>query len=95
MHYMLMSAVDRRDGVMALWLLRRPAGAQEFQEFQECAYLGATPRPKDIGRHVSQIKRTTFARPEFYVFENMRAWAVHAVKTSPGERLLDEWEVMA
>lgn len=92
MHYTLMSAVDRRDGVTALWLLRHPVGAQEFQE---CAYLGATPRPKDIGRHVSQIKRTTFARPEFYVFENMRAWVVHAVQPSPGARLLDEWEVMA
>lgn len=92
MHYMLMSAVDRRDGVTALWLLRRPAGAQGFQE---CAYLGAKPRPKDIGRHVSQIKRTTFARPEFYVFENMRAWVTFAAHASPGTRLLDEWEVMA
>lgn len=89
MHYMLMSAVDRRDGVTALWLLRRPAGAVEFQE---CAYLGAKPRPKDICRHVSQIKRTTFVRPEFYVFENMRAWVMFA---SSGARLLDGWEVMA
>lgn len=90
MHYMLMSAVDRRDGVTALWLLRRPAGAQEFQE---CAYLGATPRMKVIGRHVSQIKRTTFVRPEFYVFENMRAWSTHAVRIT--SRTIDEWEVMA
>lgn len=90
MHYMLMSVVDRRDGVTALWLLRRPAGEVEFQE---CAYLGATPRPKDIGRHVSQIKRTTFARPEFYVFENMRAWAAHADPNTA--RMIDEWEVMA
>lgn len=92
MHYMLMSAVDRRDGVAALWLLRRPAGAVEFLE---CAYLGATPRPKDIGRHVSQIKRTTFARPEFYVFENMRAWVTFVPCESPDTRMLDEWEVMA
>ncbi|QPI13702.1 hypothetical protein SIPHO4S_00006 [Serratia phage Tsm2] len=93
MHYTLMSAVDRRDGVTALWLLRRPAGAQEFQE---CAYLGATPRPKDIGRHVSQIKRTTFARPEFYVFENMQAWVVHVDHSAAHSTTkLDEWEVMA
>lgn len=93
MHYMLMSAVDRRDGVTALWLLRRPTGVREFQE---CAYLGATPRPKDIGRHVSQIKRTTFARPEFYVFENMRAWAVHVDQSAAHSTTkLDEWEVMA
>lgn len=90
MQYMLMSAVDRRDGVTALWLLRRPAGVQEFQE---CAYLGATPKVKDIGRHASRIKRTTFANSEFYVFENMRAWTAHADLVT--SRVVDEWEVMA
>lgn len=90
MNYMLMSAVDRRDGVTALWLLRRPAGAQEFQE---CAYLGAKPKVKDIGRHASRIKRTTFANSEFYVFENMRAWSVHADLIT--SHMVDEWEVMA
>jgi hypothetical protein len=92
MRYKLYQAIDLRDRTTALWLMRAPAGVFNMQE---CAYLGAAPRPKDIGRHVSQIKRTTFARSEFYVFENMRAWITFASHASPSTRLLDEWEVMA
>ncbi len=91
MRYRLYQAMDLRDRTVALWLMRAPVGVINMQE---CAYLGATPRPKDLGRHVSQIKRTTFSRPEFYVFENVRAWVTFAAHASPSKRLLDEWEVM-
>jgi hypothetical protein len=92
MHYKLYQALDLRDRTTALWLLRSPAGVVNMQE---CAYLGAAPKVKDIGRHVSQIKRTSFANPEFYVFENMRAWVTFVPHASPSTRLLAEWEVMA
>lgn len=57
---------------------------------EEMAYLGKVPRAKDIGRHVSQIKRTTFAKPDFYVFESMYGWAMHCQHQT--RHLIDQWE---
>ena len=87
MIYQLYRAVDRRDDTEALWLLRAPSGAHLMEEM---AYLGKVPRPKDIGRHVSQIKRTTFAKPDFYVFESMYSWAMHCRHQT--RHLIDQWE---
>lgn len=87
MIYQLYRAVDRRDNTEALWLLRAPSGAHLVEEM---AYLGKVPRPKDIGRHVSQIKRTTFAKPDFYVFESMYGWAMHCDHKT--RHLIDQWE---
>lgn len=87
MIYQLYRAVDRRDNTEALWLLRAPSGAHQMEEM---AYLGKVPRPKDIGHHVSQIKRTTFAKPDLYVFESMYGWAMHCDHKT--RHLIDQWE---
>lgn len=91
MQYKLYQAIDLRDRTTSLWLMRAPSGVLLMQE---CAYLGPAPRPKDLGRYVSRIKRTTFAKPELYVFENMRAWITFVSCDSPTTRLLDVWEVL-
>jgi hypothetical protein len=65
-----------------LWLLRAPSGAHQMEEM---AYLGKVPKPKDIGRHLSQIKRTTFVKSDFYVFESMHC--DHKTR-----HLIDQWE---
>lgn len=83
MIYQLYRAVDRRDNAYALWLLRAPSGAHQMEEM---AYLGKVPLPKDI----SQIKRTTFAKPDFYVFESMYGWAMHCDHKT--RHLIDQWE---
>lgn len=90
MIYQLYRAVDRRDNTEALWLLCAPSGAHQMEEM---AYLGKVPRHKDIGRHVSQIKRTTFAKPDFYVFESMYGWAMHCEHKT--RHLIDQWESRA
>lgn len=89
MIYQLYRAADRRDNTEALWLLRAPSGAHQMEEM---AYLGKVPRPKDIGRHVSHIKRTTFAKPDFYVFESMYGWVMHCDHKT--RHLIDQWENM-
>ena len=40
---------------------------------------------------MSQIKRTTFAKPDFYVFESMYGWALHCDHKT--RHLIDQWEV--
>ncbi|UXE05751.1 hypothetical protein [Salmonella phage GSP003] len=57
---------------------------------EEMAYLGKVPRPISLGRHVSQIKRTTFAKPDFYVFESMYSRAMHCDHKT--QHLIDQWE---
>lgn len=88
MIYQLYRAVDRRDNTESLWLLRAPSGAYQMEEM---AYLGKIPKPKDKGRHLSQIKRTTFVKSDFYVFESMYSWAMHCDHKT--RHLIDQWEV--